>query len=187
MRVSPKTIQALSLFVPENNVRTYINNIYFELQLNKTILVATNGAAMLVVCVEGGNEKEDNFKIPPASFTKSNIDYEVSRNDEGKVCVVNGLVKIEVPQTEDRYPDFRRVVPGKESPLELKQYDPELLLRFKKASKLLGGQMFPLVHSNNVVDLGLSNVVGVLMNVVVKGANPYTNGTSPAWLARGKD
>jgi len=182
MRVSPKTIQALSLFVPKVDPRGYLLNIYFELQLDRTILTARDGASLLAVCIDAPNEKEDTFKISPACFLKSSICYDVTRADDGKVYVNNGPTSVEVPQDGVAYPDFRRVVPAKEALLELKQYDPELLLRFKKASKLLGGQMFPFVHSNSVVDIGLPNVVGFLMPIRTQGC-VYPNVVSPAWLA----
>lgn len=186
MKVSPKTIQALALFVAKKDVREYLMSINFELQLNRTILTATNGHVLLTVCIDEPNEKEDTFKIPPASFPKSDIDYEVTRGQDGKVYVTNGLMKAEVPQTELRYPDFRRVIPSKPADkIEHKSYDPEYLMLFKKASKLLGGTQYPIVHPNDIVDIGLSNVVGVqspLRYENVKSKDAAVIDVSPSWL-----
>ncbi|MBY0473743.1 MAG: hypothetical protein K2Q13_01630 [Nitrosomonas sp.] len=186
MRVSPKTIQALTLFVPKKDVRPYLLNINFELQLERTILTATNGHVLLSICIDEPNEKEDTFKIPPGSFPKSEIDYEVTRGEDGKVYVTNGLMKAEVPQDEYRYPDFRRVIPSKPADeIKHKSYDPEYLMLFKKASKLLGGSQYPVIHPNDIVDIGLAIVVGVQMPLRMtndKGVNVYTNNVSPAWL-----
>lgn len=186
MKVSPKTIQALSLFVPKKDPREYLKDINFELQLGRTILTATNGHALLTVCIDEPNEKEDTFKIPPASFPKSDIDYEISRGEDGKVYVTNGLVKAEVPQNEWRYPDFRRAIPSKPvEKLEHKSYDPEYLMLFKKASKLLGGTHYPIIHPNDIVDIGLSNVVGVQASLsyasVKKDGIPVVD-VAPSWL-----
>jgi len=186
MRVSPKTIRALTLFVAKKDLREYLMNINFELQLNRTILTATNGHILLTVCIDEPNEKEDNFKIPPASFPKSDIDYEVTRGEDGKVYITNGLVKVEVPQNDWRYPDFRRVIPSKPADkIEHKSYDPEYLMLFKKASKLLGGTHYPIVHPNDIVDIGLSNVVGVqspLRCENIKSKDVPVIDSAPSWL-----
>lgn len=186
MKVNPKTIQALSLFVPKKDLREYMMNINFELQLHRTILTASNGHILLTVCIDEANEKEDAFKIPPASFPKSDIDYEITRADDGKVYITNGLAKVEVPQSEYKYPDFRRVIASKPAEkIEHKNYDPEYLMIFKKASKLLGGAQYPIVHPNDIVDIGLSNVVGVQMPLryeAVKSKDVPVIDVSPAWL-----
>ena len=187
MRVSPKTIRALALFVADKKeLRSYLRSINFELQIERTILTATNGPTLLVICIDEPNDKADTFKIPPASFPKSDIDYEVTRADDGKVYVTNGLSKVEVPQDGLKYPDFRRVIPAKqeENPVH-KIYDPELLMLFKKASKLLCGTKYPVVHPNDIVDIGLGNVVGVqaplrVENIKTKDV-PVTD-VAPAWL-----
>ncbi|MBA3756189.1 MAG: hypothetical protein H0X02_08205 [Nitrosomonas sp.] len=186
MRVNPKTIQALALFVAKKDLRVYMHDINFELQLDKTILTASNGHILLSVCIHEANEEEDTFRIPPASFPKSDIEYEVTRGDDGKVYVTNGLAKVEVPQDQSRYPDFRRVIPSKRAENVVHQsYDPEYLMLFKKASKLLGGTEWPIVHPNNIVDIGLSNMVGVQMplryeNIKTKGV--ATVDVAPDWL-----
>ncbi|SOD19365.1 hypothetical protein [Nitrosomonas ureae] len=186
MKVNPKTIQALSLIVPKKDIRYYLMNINFELQLDKTILTATNGHVLLTVCINEPNEKVDSFKIPPESFPKSTVDYEVTRGDDGKVYVTNGLVKSEVPQDDGRYPDYRRAIPSQPAKnIEHKSYDPEYLMLFKKASKLLGGTHYPIVHPNDIVDIGLSNVVGVQMPLryeSVKSGDVPVIDVSPAWL-----
>lgn len=191
MKVSPKTIQALALFVADKKEsRSYLRSINFELQLERTILTATNGNALLVVCVDEPNDREDTFKIMPCSFMKSEIDYDVARGEDGKVYITNELAKTEVPQDGLKYPDFRRIIPTKqeENPVH-KSYDPELLMLFKKASKLLRGTKYPVVHPNNIVDIGLSNVVGVqaplkFENIKTKDA-PIID-VAPAWLAVGE-
>ncbi len=191
MKVNPKTIQALTLFVltlfvPRKDIREYLRNINFELQLDKTILTATNGQVLLTVCVDAPNEKADTFRIPPGFFLKSEIDYEVSRAEDGKVYITNGFTKTEVPQTEGVYPDSRRVIPTNPAKeLEHKCYDPEHLMLFKRASKLLGGAEYPIIYPNGVVDIGLWNAVGVvarlnLANLRDKGYQVVD--TSPSWL-----
>ena len=187
MKVSPKTIQALALFVADKKeTRSYLRSINFELQLERTILTATNGVALLVICIDEPNEKEDTFKIMPSSFMKSDTDYDVTRAEDGKVYIANGLAKTEAPQDGIKYPDFRRTIPAKqeENPV-YKSYDPELLMLFKKASKLLCGTKYPIVHPNDIVDIGLGNVVGVqaplrVENIRTKDA-PVTD-VAPAWL-----
>ena len=190
MKVSPKTIQALALFVADKKEsRSYLQNINFELQLERTILTASNGNALLVVCVDEPNDKEDTFKIMPGSFMKSDTDYDVTRAEDGKVYITNGLAKTEVPQDGLKYPDFRRVIPSKPAEnLVHKSYDPELLMLFKKASKLLGGVKCPVIHPNDIVDIGLGNVVGVqaplrVENIKTKDV-PIID-VAPAWLAIG--
>lgn len=190
MRVSPKTIQALALFVADKKEsRSYLRSINFELQLERTILTALNGSALLVICIDEPNDKEDTFKIMPGSFMKSETDYDVARGDDGKVYITNGLAKTEVPQDGIKYPDFRRTIPAKqeENPV-YKSYDPELLMLFKKASKLLCGTKYPVVHPNDIVDIGLSNVVGVqapLRVENIKAGDVPIIDVAPAWLAVG--
>lgn len=182
MKIKPEIIQALSLFVPKKDLRYYLMNIHFELQLDKTLLVATTGAVLLCVCIDDPNEKEDSFLIPPVSFPKSKVDYEVSRGDDGKLYVTNDLAKIEVPKIEGRYPDFRRAIPTKSADeITLKNYDPELLVLFKKASKLLGGWEWPIVYSNDIVDIGLPNVVGVIASI--RSPETCVMPIAPYWLA----
>lgn len=70
MRVSPKTIQALTLFVADKKeLRSYLRSINFELQLERTILTATNGPALLVICIDEPNDKEDTFKTKDVPIT----------------------------------------------------------------------------------------------------------------------
>lgn len=186
MKVNPKTIQALTLFVAKKVVRTCLTTINFELQLDKTILTATNGQVLLTVCIDEPNEKEDTFKTPPGSFPKSGIDYEVSRGEDGKVYITNGLVKVEVPQTESIYPDFRRIIPTKPAEeIEHKCYDPEYLMLFKKASRLLGGARVPIIQPNGIVDIGLSNAMGVIAPLTLPKSRPtgyQAVEASPSWL-----
>ena len=191
MRVSPKTIQALALFVADKKeLRSYLRSINFELQLERTILTATNGVALLTICINEPNDKEDTFKIMPCSFMKSKIDYDVTRAEDGKVYIANPFAKTEAPQDGIKYPDFRRIIPAKqeENPV-YKSYDPELLVLFKKASKLLCGTKYPVVHPNDIVDIGLGNVVGVQAPLRVKnikaGDVPIID-VAPAWLAVGE-
>lgn len=187
MKVSPETIKALSLFVADKKEpRSYLRSINFELQLERTILTATNGVALLTICIDEPNDKEDTFKIMPGSFMKSEIDYDVTRAEDGKVYITNGLARTEVPQDGIKYPDFRRVIPAKqEENLVHKSYDPELLMLFKKASKLLCGTKYPVVHPNDIVDIGLGNVVGVQAPIRVeniKAGDVPVNDVAPAWL-----
>lgn len=191
MKVSPETIQALSLFVADKKKsRSCLQSINFELQPERTILTATNGVALLAVCIDEPNDKEDTFKIMPCSFMKSKIDYDVTRAEDGKVYITNGLAKTEVPQDGLKYPDFRRVIPTKqaENPVR-KSYDPELLMLFKKASKLLCGMKCPVVHPNDIVDIGLGNVVGVQAPLRVENIEtedvPIFD-VAPTWLAVGE-
>lgn len=93
---------------------------------------------------------------------------------------------IEVPQIDWRYPDYRRVIPSKPAEkIEHKSYDPEYLMLFKKASKLLGGTRYPIIHPNDIVDIGLSNVVGVQASLsyasVKKDGIPVVD-VAPSWL-----
>lgn len=56
---------------------------------------------------------------------------------------------------------------------------------FKKASKLLGGSHFPIVHPNDIVDIGLSNVVGVqaaLSYEIIKSKDIPVIDSAPSWL-----
>lgn len=66
-----------------------------------------------------------------------------------------------------------------------KSYDPEYLMLFKKASKLLGGTQYPIVHPNDIVDIGLSNVVGVQAPLsyasIKKDGIPVVD-VAPNWL-----
>lgn len=187
MRVSPKTIQALTLFVADKKeLRSYLRSISFELQIERTILTATNGHALLTICIDEPNDKEDTFKIMPGSFMKSEIDYDVTRAEDGKVYITNGLAKTEVPQDGLKYLDFRRAIPTKqEDTIAHKSYDPELLMLFKKASKLLCGTKYPIIHQNNIVDIGLGNVVVVQMPLRVENIKtkdvPIID-VAPAWL-----
>ena len=159
MRVSPKTIQALALFVADKKEpRSYLRSINFELQLERTILTATNGAALLTICIDEPNDKEDTFKIMPGSFMKSEIDYDVTRAEDGKVYITNGLARTEVPQDELKCPDFRHVIPSKPAEnLVHKSYDPEYLMLFKKASKqpkLAQGVCNIAISDANLYELG---------------------------------
>lgn len=186
MKVNPETIQALSLFVAKKDLREHLRCIKFELQANRTILAATNSHIMLVICIDDPNEKEDTFLIPPSSFPKSSVDYEVARGEDGDVYITNDLVKIKVPQNDQYYPDFRRIIPSKPAEkIEHKHYDPEYLMHFKKASKLLGGARYPIVHPNDIVDIGLSNVVGIQSPIryeTIKSTSVPLIEVAPDWL-----
>lgn len=178
-------IKALSLFVAKkDDTRAYLRCINVELQADRTILTATDGVTLLSICVPGENVVPGVCNIPPSAFLKGDW-YVVEMDEAGKVIVRNSDYTTEVPQDGQKFPNFRRVIPARPSDDRQRQYDAELLVRFKKASKLLGGIEYPIVRTNNFVDISLEHVVGIVMplddgKAYAKAA--HGEGVSPSWL-----
>lgn len=184
--IKSNIIKALSLFVSDKkDPRAYLRCINVELHADKTILTATNGKVLLSICVpgEGENAVTGTCNIPPSAFLKGDW-YVVEMDEAGKVFVRNNDYNANVPQDAGRYPQFRNVIPTKPSDDSQRQYDAELLMRFKKASKLLGGNEYPIVRTNNFVDISLEHVVGVVLPLGdnVYGSAAHGAGVAPSWL-----
>lgn len=186
MRVSKNIIRAMSLFVAsKKELRFYLRSINFELHLDKTILAASDGTVLLSLKLDEPNDHEDNFMIEPHWFDSVKSDfYDIHKEDDGRVCIAAPNIKVYAPQNDVTYCDYRIIIPkiAEENPPH-QYFDPERSSLFKKAAKLLGGNVYPLIHSNGLVDLGLPNCVGVQAALRCDGVESvFLDGRGPDWL-----
>ena len=186
MLIESKYIKALSLFVANNKeTRYYLQYINFELHADKTIMTACDGHVLLSIMIEKENDTVDNFSIPVSVFNNSKM-YIITRKEDGRVYVGDGQCETQAPIVDTKYVDFRRAIPGKKiDGGEPAYFDPELSMKFKKASKLLGGIQWPIIYSNGLVDIGLHNVVGVqspLRNHVALKNCAHDSQVKPLWM-----
>ena len=178
MKIHSSTIQALALFTG----KLKYTHIHFELNADKTIMVSANGPSILIVCQYEPNDSVCKFNIDPKVFPKTKDSYEITTS-ESSIDITAGPTFTHVSMNDGNFPYFRNVVPrapGDTS--EIRHYDPEQVMLFKKASKILGGSIYPIIRPNGIVDIGLPHVVGVIAPLNTGKADPTTHSIAPDWL-----
>jgi hypothetical protein len=98
------------------------------------------------------------------------------------VTLYGGGATMTAPLLDDRYPEWRRVVPLTCSG-EVAQFDAEYIAAFGKAHKLMGGKYSPAIahNGNDAARILLAgDAVGVLMPFRETDATPKFS--NPDWL-----
>lgn len=137
-------LAAIALFQAKKDIRYYLNGVH----ITPDGLEATCGAILARISEPTGLDSQS--LIIPSDTVKMILQ---STNSKAPIVCVNGVVNnaITITPIDGTFPNTARVISTlPESQGEAGQFDPELLMQFKKASKLLGNckiGTFELVHN----------------------------------------
>lgn len=143
-------LKAVSRFSAVKDIRFYLNGVFVESNPMQTRLVATDGHTLIVHRSDAKGDNEGSFSgiIPsdavkailawkaPTKFGKDlpvivstldDIEYRADWN--GMTCVFKLI--------DGKFPDYRKVIPRTVSGLH-SHYDPDFMVRIKRASEDLG-------------------------------------------------
>jgi hypothetical protein len=168
----PVQIRAAIHTAAEKDIRHYLRGILIEGESNYTRVVSTDGH---IASVQGYNVENTGtavFILPLTTAkmigAKDKI-CEFTSEDDGKTWAMKtNSVNVNFLPVDGKFPDWRRIVPKPIYDIEQKpsQFDPELLIRFSKAAKILGQKTVIVTHNNNgaaLVSIGMPNYAGVIM------------------------
>jgi DNA polymerase-3 subunit beta len=164
-------LKAVSRYMAKTENRYYLNGVYVEASPQETRLIATDGYAMGILREQkAGDDLNDvsaivYFIIPDTAiktmlawksaskvFTDITVivpdDYATNASAEFRADFAGNVLVFK--RIDGKFPDYRRVIPEKTTG-ELAFYDPDLLVRVKRASEDLGNRKgeFSLNYNGN--------------------------------------
>lgn len=196
--INQNALKAISLFMANNDTRWYLKGILVEANATETRLVATDGHALAMHRDQRNNAPNDcdSFAgIIPAEAVKAALKIKMPRNVEWLALKVDGTrgalefcgTSVGFEFIDAKFPDYLRALPSTTTG-EVAQYDPDLLVRFKRAGEALTGSKkgFIAVRSNGdaaaLVDVvGCVDFAGIVMPWRVDKADIPV--MPPAWAS----
>lgn len=174
------SLKAMSVLASKQDIRYYLNGVLIESNKSYTRMIATDGTLLGIYQISETAHNDEEFSI----IVPNEIIAKLDKRDNFLSCE-NGKWSIDgmaFTPVDGKFPDYMRVMPSKPATGESAQFNPELITRFVKCSKLLNGSKTPVIAHNGgssaLVDLGLDRFVGVVMpmrnNVVIN--------QTPVWV-----
>ena len=172
-------LKAMLNFAAKNDVRYYLNGLYFVPTTGGLAIQSTDGHIAGVLHIEHEPVFFQPFIIQRDDIerlklgNKGFVQFEVSEHDTNSnpVKIQYTGATIMAQPIDGQYPDVQRVFP-KDSNGEVAFFDPALLTRFVKAAKLLGstGKVPMTLHYNGpqaarVSMSGCHRFVGCIMPI----------------------
>jgi len=175
--VNIEATKALLPLAAEKDIRFYMNGVYIDFQVDKTIYVATNGHILGVYTEDAKNEHTFNVIVPrdivkqlkpkkgTAKWGTLVFDPEAKT---GRILNPADSQDFGFTSLAGVYPDYLRVIPDKTSG-EVGQFDAQYVYAFAQVNKALGASYpgrFKIDHNGErgaLVHLPDENFVGVLM------------------------
>jgi DNA polymerase-3 subunit beta len=175
------SLKAMAILASKQDIRYYLNGVLVESNGAYTRLVATDGHLLGIFQISETAHEDKAFSIIIPNEIIAKLDKKdnfLSTNEHGN-WVIDG---ISFNPIDGKFPDYMRVLPSKPATGETAQFNPELINRFTKCSKLLNGSKFPVIAHNGgssaLIDIGLDRFVGVVMPM----RNNIVINQIPVWL-----
>jgi DNA polymerase-3 subunit beta len=175
------SLKAMAVLASKQDIRYYLNGVLVESNGAYTRLVATDGHLLGIYQIKETAHEDKAFSIIIPNEIIAKLDKRdnfLSTNEHGN-WVIDG---INFTPVDGKFPDYMRVLPTKPATGEASQFNPELITRFVKCSKLLNGSKLPTISHNGessaFVDIGIDRFVGIVMPM----RNPVTLRETPSWL-----
>lgn len=174
------SLKAMSLLASKQDIRYYLNGVLVQSNKDHTRLVATDGHLLGVFQTSETAHDDNAFSI----IIPNEIIAKLDKQDNFLSCVDGkwNIDGISFNPIDGSFPDYMRVLPSKPASGEPAQFNPELITRFAKCSKLLNGTKYPVIAYNGqgsaLVDIGLDRFVGVVMPM----RNEVKIKETPEWL-----
>ena len=158
--IPTKALKASIHFSAIDDIRSYLNGVHVA----PGMIESTDGYTIArikdgIITIDGATDyvgrPVDSIIIP---IEQAKALVRQSGREEIVQCTAGISGSIVIDPIEGRFPDFGKVIPAKTSG-KAGQFDPELLLRFKKAAKDLGRKgAFAVTH--NGTDAALVHILG---------------------------
>ena len=187
MNIPAKYLKAALLFAGKKDVRYYLNGVLFEVLNGQARLAATDGHILGVFRLGECSLPDTQIIIPREKIESIKLkDGEVTlRPGDFKTCaLVYAGDEFTFTAVDDRFPDYRRVIPSGVMSGEPAQFSSELIARLDKAYKVLNPSSkwnVPYISHNGsssaLVDLNDDNFLGVIMPI-----RPIRPLRTEAWL-----
>ena len=141
-------LKAINLLSADKDIRYYLNGVHVTATATATRLTATDGHALGIHQSEQQNEGVDfvemiipNDVIKLIKSASKNVDTVVIDTEDGITGTIGAITgaAVSFKAIDGKFPDVQRVMPKTISG-ETAQYQPYLLEKFSKASKLLGSK-----------------------------------------------
>jgi DNA polymerase-3 subunit beta len=187
--INADTIKALLVIAAKNDMRGYLNSVCVDVRASDAVAVATDGHRLLALPLTATDDapalvsgqyiiRREALEGVKAVLKRPIM---VTIDATARTATIdNGSTVTSSPLMDNKYPDWRKVVPRTVSG-EVAQFNAEYIGAFGKVHKLLGGAYSPAIRHNGdkaarVILPGAA--VGVIMPV--RGdPQPLDN---PAWL-----
>ena len=185
--VDPEYVLACKEFVPQKDARgrNYLLGLHCEINQSESFLISTDVKVLVAYHHPEGHGDADQgrieFTIPKELLTglKPRGSIAISMDTDQKMCNVQQQgTSRSADFIQDRYPDWRRVIPTEVSG-EVALYDPALMIPIAKAARHLGCNhcyVTPNGFSGGYVGFGREEIVGVIMPMKADMARSF-----PAW------
>ena len=141
-------LKAVNLLSADKNIRYYLNGVHVSATATATRLTATDGHALGIHQSEQQNEGVDFVEmiistdvIKLIKSASKNVDIVVIDTEDGITGTIGSITgaAVSFKAIDGKFPDVQRVMPKTISG-ETAQFQPYLLEKFSKASKLLGSK-----------------------------------------------
>jgi DNA polymerase-3 subunit beta len=183
------TIKALLVIAAKSDTRHYLNSVCIDVRASDAVAVVTDGHKLLAVALTA---TDDAPALVPGQYIIRREALEgvkavlkrpilVTIDATARMATLdNGNAATTTPLMDDKYPDWRRVVPLTVSGA-VSQFNADYIGAFGKVHKLLGGAYSPAIQHNGDAAARVilpGDAVGVIMPM--RGdPQPLDN---PAWL-----
>lgn len=179
------TLKALLMFAAKQDVRKYLNAVYFETRASGTYAVATNGHCIAVARIDETQGKEPCSVLVHRDHieailktNKYSIKIEAMPDNQVKLTGAGGAVT--VPVLDGVYPDWRRVTVAPQTG-ERAYFDPEYLAMVNKAGQVIRKSRLPYIVQQNGDGVGYCNLDDKV-HAYVMPMRAYTKVVSaPTW------
>jgi len=141
-------LKAVNLLSADKDLRHYLNGVHVSATATATRLTATDGHALGIHQSEQQNEGVDFVEmiistdvIKLIKSASKNVDIVVIDTEDGITGTIGSITgaAVSFKAIDGKFPDVQRVMPKTISG-ETAQFQPYLLEKFSKASKLLGSK-----------------------------------------------
>ena len=184
MEIQIDVLKAMLLFAAKDEItRTYLNAVYLETGPKGARLTATDGHVLACYQLDEGAHDvleavipreliERALKVSPKHLTHLSLSIQDGQARLGELTS---------PLVNNWYPQYRKVIPKSVNGAP-GQYDPELLVRFSEAVKILNGEYTTLAYNGPESAAWVSINIPQFFGVIMPIRNPETP-TLPTWLA----
>jgi DNA polymerase-3 subunit beta len=165
--IKKNVLQAMSILASKKDVRYYLNGVYVMGTPKKVRYVATDGH-ILGLYQSNDYLPEENFDL----IIPNEVIAKLEKNKDHELSFIEGKWQIDnmiFTPVDGKFPDYQRVLPRGDVSNEVAQFNPDFIVRFQKVGKLLVKNAVPTIahngSSSSLVDIGLSDFIGVMMPI----------------------